>query len=114
MPFTEAAGISDPGAADNLELGGFRDQLLGQLRGRADGEAIILANDFSQFFGRLARDHIDIAAALAKNLLGLGVHLVGNEYAGFGHFNIHFFVISGLTRDPACLARVDRECGTPA
>ena len=76
----------DPGAADHLQPGRLGNQLLGQLGGRADGEAVIIADDFAQFFGRLAGDDIDIAAALAEDLLGFGVHLVGNEYAGFGHW----------------------------
>src|SRR3546814_3041114 len=45
---------------------------------------VILADDRDQFVLGLAGDFIDLDAALAENLRGLGVHLVGNE--NFGHF----------------------------
>ncbi len=39
---------ADAGAADDLQLGGGGDQLFGDLGRRADGEAVILADDFEQ------------------------------------------------------------------
>ena len=80
-PCALAAGIG----VDNLEVGRRVEDLLGHLGRRADGEAVVLADDRLQFFGRLAGDHVDVAAALLEDALGVGVHLVGNEDFGLGH-----------------------------
>ena len=45
---------ADAGAADDLEIGRSRDQLFGRLGGRADGQTIIIADDFEQLFLVLA------------------------------------------------------------
>ena len=76
---------ADPGAADNFQVGRFLDEFFRQLRRRTDSETIILADDFAKFFGCFAGDDIDVTAALAENLFGFRVHLVGNEYAWFCH-----------------------------
>ena len=76
---------ADPGPANDLQVGCGFDQLLGQLGGRADRKAIILADNRFQFFGRFTGDDVYVTTAFAENLFSLGVHLVGNEYAWFGH-----------------------------
>ena len=56
------------------------------LGGTADGEAVVIADADLELFGRLAGDHIDVAAALLEDAGGVGVHLVGDEDFGLGHF----------------------------
>src|SRR5690606_31254880 len=57
---------ADAGAADHLEVGGGSDQLLRDLGGRADGEAVILADDFEELFLVLAEvgQVVDLDAAI--------------------------------------------------
>ena len=74
---------ADAGAADDLQVGRRLDQLFGRLGGRADGEAIILADDLEQLFLVLAelRLEIDINAAILEDLDGSFRQRVGYEYA---------------------------------
>ena len=75
---------ADAGAADHFEIGRGSDQLLGDLRRRADGEAVIAADDFEQCFLVLAEigQIVDLDAAILEDLDGGGGKLVGNENAG--------------------------------
>ena len=77
----------DPGAADDLEIGrGFED--FGRDFGRgSDRKTLIFADNRFQFVGRKAGLLVHFAAALRKNLGGIGAHLVGNQDFGFGHGN---------------------------
>ena len=79
--------IVDPDARtpDNLQIVRGIDDILGNLGGRTDGEAIILADDRLQFIGRHARLHIDVAATFFENAGGVRVHLVRNEDFGLAH-----------------------------
>jgi hypothetical protein len=74
---------ADAGTADHLEIVGRRDQLFGRLGGRADGEAVILADDFEQLFLVLAelRHEIHFDAAIAEDLDGGFRQGIGYEYA---------------------------------
>ncbi|MNT15233.1 hypothetical protein D3C72_1502750 [compost metagenome] len=74
---------ADAGAADDLEIGRSRDQLLRRLGGRADGKAIIVADDFGKLVLVLAelRLEIDFHAAVAEDLDGGFRQFVGYEYA---------------------------------
>ncbi len=74
---------ADAGAADDLEVGRRRDQLLGRLGGGADGKAVIVADDLGELFLVLAelRLEIDFDAAIAKDLDGGFREFVGYEYA---------------------------------
>ena len=74
---------ADAGAADDLELGRGGDQLFGDLGGRADGEAVILADDFEQLVLVLAeiRLVVDLDAAILEDLDGGVGKLVGYENA---------------------------------
>ena len=75
---------ADAGAADDLEIGRGGDQLFGDLGRRADGEAVILADDFEQLVLVLAEvgQIIDLDAAILEDLHGGGGEFVGNENAG--------------------------------
>ncbi len=74
---------TDAGAADHLEVGSSRDQLLRHLGGGADGEAVIIADDLEQLFLILAelRLEIDFDAAIAEDLDGGFRQFVGYENA---------------------------------
>src|SRR5690606_3706241 len=63
---------ADAGTADNLEIGRRSDQLFRRLGGGADGETVVIADDFGELFLVLAelRLEIDIDAAIAKALAG--------------------------------------------
>ena len=76
----------DSGAADNFEVGGGSKDRLSDFGRAANREPIIVADPCDQLFGGFAGDFINIAAAFTKDRSGIGVHLVGNEYAGLGHF----------------------------
>ncbi|MCI1755467.1 MAG: hypothetical protein LKM31_06530 [Sphingobium sp.] len=76
---------ADPGAADDLQIGRGIEDFLRHLGRAADGKAIIVADHRFQLFGGLAGDDIDVAATLGERSRGVGVHLVGNKYFGFGH-----------------------------
>ncbi len=77
---------ADPGAADDLEVRRECQQLVGHLGGRADGKAVILADDLGQFFLVLAEfGHvIHLDPAVAEDLHGGFGEFVGYENAG-GH-----------------------------
>src|SRR3546814_14183080 len=66
---------TDPGAADDLEIGRRVEDVLRDLGRRTDREAIILADDRLQLFGGLAGDLVDLDAACTKDRGGLGCHL---------------------------------------
>src|SRR3546814_15384889 len=70
---------TDPGAADDLEIGRRVEDVLRDLGRRTDREAIILADDRLQLFGGLAGDLVDLDAACTKDLGGLGIHFVGRS-----------------------------------
>ena len=74
---------ADAGAADDLEIGRRRNQFLGRLGGGADGETIVIADDFGELVLVLAelRLEIDFDAAIAENLDGGFRQFVGHEYA---------------------------------
>ncbi len=74
---------ADAGAADDLEVGRGFDQLFGCLGGRADGQAIVIADDFSKLVLVLAelRLEIDFDATITENLDGGFRQFVGYEYA---------------------------------
>jgi hypothetical protein len=65
---------ADAGAADDLEIGRGGDQLFGDLGGGADGEAVIMADDFEQLVLVLAelRLEVDFDAAILEDLDGGG------------------------------------------
>src|SRR5690606_20081775 len=78
----------DSGAADYREARRGVEDVLGDLGGRADRQAVVVADDRLQLFGGLAGDLVHFAAALAEDRGGVRVHLVGNEYAGLGHVDL--------------------------
>ncbi len=91
MPLRLAAGMSTlstpmPARPIDLQIGRRGDQLLGDLGRRADGEAVILADDFEQLFLVLAEigQVVDLDAAILEDLHGGGREFVGNENAGHG------------------------------
>ena len=71
--------------APNLELFGHPDQLLGDRGVGAHREAVVLVDDLLDVVLRDAGLHVDIDAAIPKDLHGGGRQLVGDENAGFGH-----------------------------
>jgi hypothetical protein len=99
---------ADAGAADHLEIGRSRNQLLGRLGGRADGETVILADDFEQLFLVLAELglEVDFDAAVAEDLDGGFRQGVGYEYARC-HDGLHWMNRNGNagSRGPRGLAR---------
>src|SRR5690606_28030660 len=78
---------ADTCAADDLEVGRGGDQLFGDLGGRADGKAVILADDFKELFLVLAKvgQVINLNAAIFEDLDGSRRKFVGYEYAGCHH-----------------------------
>ncbi|EAR50516.1 hypothetical protein OG2516_09735 [Oceanicola granulosus HTCC2516] len=75
---------ADAGAADDPEVVGGGDDLLGDLGRRADGEAVVLADHLEQLVLVLAEVglEVDVDAAVAEDLHGGFGELVGNENAG--------------------------------
>ena len=80
---------ADAGAADDLQLLGLADQLFRHLGGRADGEPVILADDFFQLLLGEAGFEVDGDARVLEDLHGGGGEFVGNENAGSGGFGGH-------------------------
>ncbi len=76
---------TNAGAADNLQVGRRSQDVLGDLGRRADGEAVVVADDRLQLLGCLAGDLVDLDAALAEDLGGAGVHLVADENFRLSH-----------------------------
>src|SRR6185312_12623031 len=70
--------------ADNLQILGRRDDLFGDLGGRPDGEAVILADDLEQLVLVLAeiRQVVDLDAVVLEDLHGGFAELVRNENLG--------------------------------
>ena len=58
---------ADAGAADDLQLLGLGQNLGGDLGGRADGQALVVADDGAQLGGLQAGLEIDVAAALGED-----------------------------------------------
>jgi hypothetical protein len=77
---------TDAGAADDLEVGRGSEHLLGNLGRGADGEAVIVADDGDQLILGLAGNLVDLDSAVAEDLSGERVHLVGNQYLGHGFY----------------------------
>ena len=75
---------ADAGAADDLQLRRLLQQLLGDLGGRADGEAVIVADDRGELVLVLAEVglEVDLDAAILEDLRRRRGQLVGNENAG--------------------------------
>ncbi len=75
---------ADAGAADDAQGAGLGDQVGGDLGRRADGEAVVAADDLGELRGVLAerRLEVDLDAAVAEDLHGGVGELVGNEYLG--------------------------------
>jgi hypothetical protein len=73
-----------PARPIDLQVGRGGDELLGHLGGRADGEAVILADHFEQLVLVLAEigQVVDLDAAILEDLHGGGGEFVGNENAG--------------------------------
>src|SRR5690606_30824115 len=74
------------GATDHLEIGRGIDQLFGDLGGRADGKAVILADHFGELRLVLAEigQVVDFHPAILEDLHGGRRKFVGNEYARHG------------------------------
>ncbi|MCY1306906.1 hypothetical protein D9M70_567920 [compost metagenome] len=74
---------ADAGAADDLEIGRSCNQLFRRLGGRADGKAVIVADDLGELVLVLAelRLEIDFDAAVAEDLDGGFRQFVGYENA---------------------------------
>ena len=77
MPRREAAGMSTlstpmPARPTTLRFVGRRDQLLGDLGRRADGETVIVADDLEQLLLVLAdiRQVVDLDAVVLEDLDG--------------------------------------------
>ena len=97
----------DAGAANHLEPAGGSENFLGDFGRAADREAVVIADAGDQLFRGLAGDDIDLAAALFEDLRGVGVHLVGNEYAGLGHFLLPHLLIRDSPYLPGGVVRSD-------
>ena len=80
-------------AAHHLQIGGQRQKLFGDFGGRADGKAVILADDGGKRVFVLAefRQVINVNAAVAEDLDGGFGKLVGNEDFG-GHGGLREWV----------------------
>ena len=76
---------ADTGTADNLQIVGGFDQFCCRLGGGADGEAIILTDDFTNFCRGHAGLEIHFDATVAKDFDGARAQFVGDEY--FYHFS---------------------------
>ena len=102
---------ADPGATNHLQLGGVVEDVLGDLGRAADRQPVIAADDRLQLVRRLAGDLVDLDTALAENLRGAGVHLVGNEH--LGHVRSPRWPGDGRDRAPssAHVEKRPRACG---
>ena len=83
--FVDVVG-ADTGAGDNLEVGRVGEDRFGYFGRRADGKAIIIADDSGQFFFVFAQVglEVDFDAAVFEDLNGGFGQAVGNENFG-GH-----------------------------
>ena len=91
MPLAEAAGMSTlstpmPARPMTRRLVGLGDELGGDLGRRADGEAVVGADDLGELRRVLAelRLEVDLDAAILEDLHGGVGELVGNENLGHG------------------------------
>ena len=75
---------ADAGAADDLQVLGGGDDVLVGLGGRADGEAVVVADDLDQLVLGEAGLDVGVDAALLEDVDGGGAKLVGDEDAGHG------------------------------
>src|SRR5690606_14206721 len=73
---------ADAGAADDLQVLGRGDDILVGLGGRADGQAVIFADDLQQLVLGQAGLHVGVDAALLEDLDGGGGEFVSDEDAG--------------------------------
>ena len=76
----------DAGAADDLQALGGGDHILVRLGGGADGEAVVLVDDFQQFVFGEPDLGVGVDPAVGEDLDGGGGELVGDEHAGHGIF----------------------------
>ena len=75
---------ADAGAADHLQLGRLLQNLRRHLGGRADGEAVVVADQLGELVLVLAERglEVDLDAAILEDLHGGGREGVGDENAG--------------------------------
>ena len=102
---------ADAGAADHLEGLGAREDLRRDLGGRADGEAVVVADDRGELVLVLAELglEIDLDAAILEDLDGGGRKVVGDEHAGSGHWCILQDASSGRRERRAAMDAADGE-----
>ncbi len=101
---------TDAGAADDAQLLGGGEHLLGDLGGGADGEPVVIADHGEQLFLVLAEigQVVDLDAADLEDLDGGLGQLVGNENTS-GHFLVPFLASRrNLSR---ALTRNSFDCG---
>ena len=72
---------ADAGAADDFQFRRPLEQLGRHFGGGADGEPIIVANDFGELFLIESRFDVDLNAALLEDGDGGGRELIGNKNA---------------------------------
>ena len=75
---------ADAGAPDHLQAVGVAQDVGGDLGRRADGEAVVVADDRLQLVGLEAGLDVDLDAARPKDVGGLRAHAVGDENLGHG------------------------------
>ena len=80
---------ADAGAADHLQVLGIGQNLRRHLGGRADGEAVVIADDLGELVLVLAEIglEIDLDAAILEDLHGGFGESVGDENFGHGDFS---------------------------
>src|SRR3712207_2303459 len=78
---------ADAGATDHLQILGVVEQLGRRLGRRADGEAVIIADDGGKLVRSFAGDLVYLDPAFTEDGGGARVHLVGNQYAR-GHARV--------------------------
>ena len=79
---------ADTGAANHLQVGGIGQNFVRDFGGRANGQPVIIADDFGELVFILAQIglEIDLNAALFKNSNGGGGKGIRNKNAGHGRF----------------------------
>ena len=114
MPLAVAAGMSTlstpmPARPMTFSRVGLVEQLRGDLGRRADGEAVIIADDLGELVLVLAEIglEVDLDAAILEDLHGGRRQRVGNENLGFGHWTF----LSEMERRPGRSAHA-RRAGT--
>src|SRR4030095_15366210 len=79
---------AEPSATNYFELLALGQNLGGDLGGRADGQALVVADDRAQLGGLQAGLEIDVAAALGEDLYCARGKLIGDEHLGLCHENV--------------------------